>query len=203
MFPPRSQRSGVQKCRPRAVRLESMNSPTADPPSLVAPVPAGRRWHVRLAVVQALLGFFPPFSLNRTRLLGLKACGVRVGNATLFWGMPKLKGRGPIASRLRIGAYCGLNDGCVFDLAAPVTIGDHVSVGHEVRFFTTSREGNGETAAPITVGEGAWLGARCTLLAGVTVGAGSVVGAGVTVTADVPPNTLMTGGRPVSLAKWR
>lgn len=154
-------------------------------------------------VVRALLGIFPPVTLNRTRLLALKACGIRTGRATLFLGLPKLTGPGPIASRLRIGAHCGFNQGCVFDLTAPITIGDHVSVGHEVRFLTTVHREGVETAAPITVGDGVWLGARSTLLGGVTVGAGTVIGAGVTVAADVPPNTLMAGARPVSLAKWR
>jgi maltose O-acetyltransferase len=180
-----------------------MSSPPSISAYLAAPVSAGRRWHVRLSVVQALLGVFPPFALNRLRLLALKACGVRTGDATLFWGLPKLTGRGAITSRLHIGSYCGFNDGCVFDLEAPVTIGDHVSVGHEVRFLTTLHQEGIETAAPITIGDGVWLGARCTLLGGVTIGAGTVIGAGVTVAADVPPNTLMTGGKPVSLAKWR
>jgi acetyltransferase-like isoleucine patch superfamily enzyme len=150
-----------------------------------------------------LLGVFPPFTLNRIRLLALKLCGIRTGQATLFWGLPTLVGRGGITSRLRIGAYCGFNDGCVFDLSAPITIGNHVSVGHEVRFLTTLRQEDIETAAPITVGDGVWLGTRCTLMGGVTIGAGTVIGAGVTVAADVPANTLMTGAKPISLAKWR
>lgn len=170
---------------------------------LTAPMPEGRRWHVRLAVVRSLLGIFPPFTLNRTRLLFLKACGVRPGNATLFWGLPQLIGRGAIARRLRIGAYCGFNDGCVFDLAGPITIGNDVAVGHQVRFLTTVRHEDTETAASITIEDGVWLGTRCTIMGGVTIGAGSVIGAGVTVTTDVPPNTLITGARPVSLAKWR
>ncbi len=154
-------------------------------------------------MVQALLGVFPSVSLNRTRLLALKACGIRMGRATMFLGLPKLVGPGSITSRLQIGAYCGFNDGCVFDLTAPVTIGDHVAVGHEVRFLTSVRAEGANCAAPITVADGVWLGARCTLLGGVTVGAGTVISAGVTVAADVPPNTLMTGAKPVSLAKWR
>jgi maltose O-acetyltransferase len=180
-----------------------MSSPHTVSSPLVAPVPAGRRWHVRLTVIRALLGVFPPFTLNRIRLLALKVCGIRAGQATLFWGLPKLVGRGPITSRLRIGAYCGFNDGCVFDLAAPITIGNHVSVGHEVRFLTALRQDDVETAAPITVGDGVWLGTRCTLMGGVTIGAGTVIGAGVTVVTDVPANTLMTGAKPISLAKWR
>jgi maltose O-acetyltransferase len=72
-----------------------------------------------------------------------------------------------------------------------------------VRFLTSRQQEGVGTAAPITVGDGVWLGARCTLLGGVTIGPGAVIGAGVTVAADVPANTLMTGGKPISLAKWR
>ena len=166
-------------------------------------MPEGRRWHVRLTTVRVLLGVFPPFTLNRIRSLALKACGIRMGSATLFWGLPRLVGRGPIASRLQVGDHCGFNEGCLFDLAAPVAIGNHVAVGHEVRFLTTLRQEGGEKAAPITVGDGAWLGTRCTIMGGVTIGAGSVIGAGVTVATDVQPHTLVAGARPISLAKWR
>ncbi len=180
-----------------------MSSPSIPSSPLISPVPAGRRWHLRFTLVRALLDVFPSISLNRTRLLAMKACGIRMGRATLFLGLPKLAGRGSTPSRLQIGAYCGFNDGCVFDLTAPITIGDHVSVGHEVRFLTSVRQEGVNTAAPITVADGVWLGARCILMGGVTVGAGTVISAGVTVTADVPPNTLMTGAKPISLAKWR
>jgi maltose O-acetyltransferase len=163
-------------------------------------------WHrrrLRLALVRFLLGAFPPFTFNLTRRLALRACGIRPGRGTFFWGLPRVTGPGSIASRLRIGTRCGFNDGCLFELDAPVTIGNHVSVGHEVRFLTASGPDGQRIAAPISVGDGVWLGARSTLLAGVTVGAGSVIGAGVTVSGDVPPNTLITGAKPVSLAKWR
>lgn len=180
-----------------------MNSPPAASPPPMHPMRHGRHWHVRLTVVQALLGVFPPFTLNRTRLMALRACGIRTGRATTFWGLPELRGPGSITSRLQIGAHCGFNDGCVFDLTAPITIGNHVSVGHEVRFLTTYGPKDAETAAPITVADGVWLGARCTLMGGVTVGAGTVIGAGVTVTTDVPSNTLLAGTKPISLAKWR
>jgi len=166
------------------------------------PKSSGRRWHVRLAIVDAVIGIAPSFTLNRTRLLALRACGIRIGSSTLFWGLPILRGRGAITSRLTVGSYCGLNEGCEFDLAAPVTIGDHVSVGQEVRFLTTSGPGGTEIALPITIGDGAWLGARCTIMGGVTIGAGSVIGAGMTVTEDVEPNMLVNGGKPVSLARW-
>jgi acetyltransferase-like isoleucine patch superfamily enzyme len=163
----------------------------------------GRRWHVRLAIVHGLFAVIPSNALNRTRLLALKACGIRMGTDTLFWGMPRLTGPGPIASRLRIGAQCGFNDGCEFDLSAPITLADNVSVGHEVRFLTSRRPAGAGHAVPITVGEGVWIGARCTLLGGVTVGAGAVIGAGVTVATDVPANTLVMGEKHIPLPTWQ
>jgi maltose O-acetyltransferase len=177
-----------------------MNLPPAAASLLMPP---GRRWQVRLTLVRALLGVFPPFTLARARRLALKACGVHLGRATFFWGMPRVEWARYVASRLRVGAHCGFNDGCFFDLAAPITIGNHVSVGHEVRFVTTLDQPGVGNAAPITVADGVWLGARCTIMGGVAIGAGTVIGAGVTVTADVPPNTLVAGAKPVSLAKWR
>jgi acetyltransferase-like isoleucine patch superfamily enzyme len=158
----------------------------------------------------------PPFVLSRLRAWTLRACGVRIGRASFLWGTPTLLGNGQVASRLRIGRECGFNDGCLFDLAAPITFGDHVSVGHQVRFLsredpTGAPPGPSRRAAPIVVGDGAWIGARCTVLAGVTIGAGAVIGAracvlpGVTigegalvlagsvVTRDVAPRTQVGG----------
>jgi acetyltransferase-like isoleucine patch superfamily enzyme len=49
------------------------------------------------------------------------------------------------------------------------------------------------TRAPLHVGDGAWLGARCILLPGVTIGAGAIVDVGSVVTRDVAPNTRVAG----------
>ena len=133
-----------------------------------------------------------------------------IGVASIFWGMPKLFGSGRIEKKLTIGTYCGFNEGCVFDLEAPITIGNHVAVGHDVLFLTrgahpgTGRQRAGHVkAAPITIGDGAWLGSRTTVMPGVTIGASSVIGAGLVVAKDIPENTLWTGGPPISLARWR
>lgn len=124
--------------------------------------------------------------------------------------MPTLVGPGDAPSRLEIGELCGLNFGCYFELDAPITLGDHVAVGHEVMFLTRThdpsrpeRRGEPAGAKPIRIENGSWLGSRCTILPGVTVGAGSVIGASVVVREDVPPNTLLAGARKISIAKWR
>ena len=183
-------------------------SAAAGPADRWQPPAGGRRFHLRLALARLAFALVPPFVLSRARVLALRACGVRLGAGSFFWGSPTLLGAGAVASRLRVGRECGFNDGCLFDLAAPVTFGDHVAVGHQVRFLTredpaSAPAGQAPRAAPISVGDGAWLGARCTILAGVTIGPGSVIGAGVTVGEDVPPQTLVTGAQKVSLLRWR
>ncbi len=152
----------------------------------------------------------PPFVASRTLTRLIAASGVQIGRASVFWAMPTLVGTGAFCSRLTVGTYCGFNRGCYFELEDRITIGDHVAVGHEVMFLTRTydtsnpmRRGTILGSAPIDIGAGAWLGARCTILAGVKIGAGAVIGASVVVTKDVAANVLLMGSRTVSLAKWR
>jgi maltose O-acetyltransferase len=170
-----------------------------------------RRARVPLGLVDLVLRRMPVFVGARsiTRALGL--AGANVATSSIFWGMPTLVGEGDIAPRLQVGELCGLNFGCYFELDAPITLSEHVAVGHEVMFLTRVRDaknpdqrGVTSGAKPIHVGPGAWIGSRCVILPGVTIGAGAVVGASVVVAEDVPPNTLLVGGkRKISLAKWR
>jgi maltose O-acetyltransferase len=139
----------------------------------------------------------------------LRVAGIKIGKSSAFWGLPTFSGSGNVGPRLSIGEYCGFNLGCHFELEDSIIIEDHVSVGHQVMFLTKKREaagaalGGSASSAPVRVCQGAWLGARCVVMPGVTIGAGSVIGASVVVSEDVPPNVLLSGGRKISIAKWR
>ena len=103
-------------------------------------------------------------------------------------------------AHLAMGAGSFVNRNCYLDLAAPVVLGDQVTIGHGTTLVTTrhdigptGRRCAGHTAEPIHIGDGAWLGANVTVLAGVTIGNGAVVAAGALVARDVAANTLVAG----------
>ena len=163
-----------------------------------------------IRVVERIFRWSPPFVASQTLGLALRRSGLRMGKSSLFWGLPRFSGPGEVCPRLLIGDHCGFNVGCHFELDGRISIGNHVSVGHEVLFLTRlhdtsdGRQRGGKlSSADIEIGDGVWLGARCTILPGVKIGAGSVVGASVVVAKDVPANVLLTGNRTVSIAKWR
>jgi maltose O-acetyltransferase len=161
-------------------------------------------WRIRVA--EGIFTRLPAFVAARAVTLAMRASGVKIGKSSVFWGMPRLVGPGDICSRLSVGTYCGFNARCYFQLDDQITIGDHIAVGQDVMFLTridSPHAGARSDSAPIKVGNGAWLGARCTILPGVTIGAGAVIGASVVVAKDVPPNVLLMGSRSISLAKWR
>jgi maltose O-acetyltransferase len=130
----------------------------------------------------------------------MRAVGFEIGEETLFSALPTITGGRDMVMRLQIGRYCYINAGCTFDARDTITIGDDVSIGHEVMILTATHDtshpekrGGDITTAPVSVGNGAWLGARAIILPGVTVGAGAIVAAGAVVSKDVAPHTLVGG----------
>ena len=164
----------------------------------------------RLLLARLVCSILPDMVGNRLRVYALRAAGFQIGHGCMMYAMPRITGGGPIRQRLKIGRYCLFNVGCLFDLGDSITIGDRVGVGYDVLFLTASHDigpreqrAGAFTSAPITIGDGVWIGSRCVILPGVTVGAGSVISVGSIVDCDVPPQTLMKGTQRVSLARWR
>ena len=101
---------------------------------------------------------------------------------------------------LSVGARSFVNYGCFFDLGADISIGADVSIGYQTLFITSThdigspaRRAGKDVAKSISVGDGAWIGARVTVLPGVSIGAGAVVAAGSTVVTDIEGNNLYAG----------
>lgn len=135
-----------------------------------------------------------PLLPRHARVALYRAVGMRIVAAEI-WPHVVFK-----TNQVSIGSRVFVNERCVFDNAAPVTIEDDVSVAMDVLFSTTTHDVGGPGAragrgwsAPIRVRSGSWLGARATLLPGVTVGEGCVVASGAVVTSDCLPHGLYGG----------
>jgi len=134
------------------------------------------------------------------RWRALRAMGLDVQRATIN-GSIFLGG-----TNISIGRDTFINYGAFLDGAADVRIGDRCSFGPRVTILTGThaiggheRRAGTPKAAPVTIGDGAWIGAGATILPGCTVGAGAIVAAGAVVTGDVAEDELVAGvpARPV------
>jgi maltose O-acetyltransferase len=153
---------------------------------------------VQANLVRIVSRIFPPFAFNRVRTAALRAAGLRIGRSMVM-GAVDVTGPGGVGL-VSIGENTFITCPLQVDVGAQVRIGDRVHFGHHVLLLTISHEiGSSEErcgslkAAPISIGDGVWIGSRVTILPGVSVGRGAVVAAGAVVTRDVAPDTLVAG----------
>ncbi|MBK8904163.1 MAG: acyltransferase [Anaerolineaceae bacterium] len=156
--------------------------------------------HPRIRIANLLTAPLPYYVGCRWRAQVLRLVGFQIGKGTTFFGMPSITGMKDLYKNLTIGENCIFNFGCSLEVGENLTIGNFVSMGHEVMILTSTHEIGSRfhrlgpiLAKPVTIEDGVWLGSRSMVLPGVTVGAGSVVAAGAIVTKDVPPNTIVAG----------
>jgi len=123
-----------------------------------------------------------------------KDCGrdLRLGRNITFYN----------PSNISIGANVYIACGNWFSAGDPIVIEDQVLMGPYCVCSSsnhTSNEGSFRYGvsekSPITIKQGAWIAANCTLTAGVTIGSGALVAAGAVVTKDVP-NAVIVAGNP-------
>lgn len=106
---------------------------------------------------------------------------------------------------ITVGKNVFINSGCCFQDQGGIEIGDNVLIGQQVVIATLNHDLNPRKRAnmlpaPVKIGNGVWIGAHATILAGVTIGDGAVIAAGAVVTKDVSANTVV-GGVPAKVLK--
>lgn len=99
-----------------------------------------------------------------------------------------------------IGDRTFINYGAIVLDCAPVTIGSDVQLGPGVQLLAAThpldaatRRSRWESALPIAIGNGAWLGGGVIVCPGVSIGEDAVVGAGSVVTREIPARVLAVG----------
>ncbi|MEM0575472.1 acyltransferase [Flavobacterium polysaccharolyticum] len=94
-------------------------------------------------------------------------------------------------------------------IIGPVTIGNDIrlaqnitisGLNHNYEDVNLPIHVQGVSTAPITIGDGTWIGANVVVLAGVTIGKNCVIAAGSVVTKDIP-NYAVAVGNPARVLK--
>lgn len=113
-----------------------------------------------------------------------------------------------IGNNVGIGANSGIYavGGNTVDIGNYVLIGPYTYIGgHSYSFDRTdipiALQGL-NLRGGTRIEEGAWIGARATLMDGITVGTGAIVAAGAVVTKDVPPYAIVAGV-PAKVVRFR
>lgn len=126
--------------------------------------------------------------------------GLDIGPRTQIAGRMTVFGRGDLSRKLIIGRRCYFSTPLWLDLNGTITIGDNVTVGHDVTIITSDHELGCSIhrcgalhPASVSIGEGVWIAARVTLLPGSSIGRGAVIAAGSVVRGEIPPNVLAAG----------
>jgi acetyltransferase-like isoleucine patch superfamily enzyme len=135
------------------------------------------------------------------RLLTTNGGKITIGAGTLIDCGALLKADG---GEIVVGANAYIGPMGVFYGTGRLVLGDDcgsgpqavvVSSAHNFDDLDTRIQEQGEVLAGATIGREVWLGAHCTILAGVTIGDQAVLAAGAVVNRDVP-NRAIVGGVP-------
>lgn len=103
-----------------------------------------------------------------------------------------------------------INNFTIINSGGKIIIGEDVLIGPKVNIISYSHnftdnkisiKKQGCSIKPIIIENNVWIGANCTILAGVKIGTGAIIGANSLVNKNVLPNTVNAGSPCVQLKK--
>jgi putative colanic acid biosynthesis acetyltransferase WcaF len=146
-------------------------------------------WHIiNVFVFQS--GLMLPSSFKRFLL---RCFGARVGIGLYI--RPRVNIHFPW--KLVLGDHVWIGDRCELLSMAPITIGSHTALGHDVYLAAGSHDISSPNFAynnaPITIGCGCWIATRAFVGPGVTIGNNTVIGACAVVVRSLPDSVIACG----------
>ena len=127
------------------------------------------------------------------RLLWLRLGGARIGKGSAVWRTTEVLG----VESLVIGEDSCVGWHCQIDCRAGLIIGDHVTIASFVKIIAGTHDVHAPefwgVAAPIHIGDYAWLATGALLGHGTRIGRGAVVTANTVISKEVPPYKIVGG----------
>jgi putative colanic acid biosynthesis acetyltransferase WcaF len=154
---------------------------------------ASRALELAWIITRSALFEHGPVGLDALRQFALARYGAKLGAR----GVCRRGVRITFPWRLELGDQCWLGEDAWLLNLAPIRLGNNVVISQRAFLCTGSHDwcdtAFGLQTAPITVEDGAWVGASAFVGPGVTIGSHAVVTAGSVVTRDLPPYTICSG----------
>ena len=142
------------------------------------------------------LNYLPIYKSRRTLL---RLFGAQIGKSVIL----KPKSKVTFPWKLTIGTNSWIGEEAWIMNLDTVTIGSNVVISQRALLCTGNHNWSSPAfdlvTQPITIGDGAWVGANVIVLPGVTIGANSVVTAGSVVSHDLPPGMICSGSPCVAI----
>jgi galactoside O-acetyltransferase len=172
---------------------------------------AAERWFVLRRLRQGndvVIG--APVKLFWRRLSAAGMNRITIGNFVICYGAINCQRERAVVA---VGDRSFIGSGSIVVCAKEVAIGSDVLISHECYLIDTdghslslserrqdipnrwkgTKTWEGVKCAPITIGNGAWIGPRVIILKGVEIGEGAVIGAGSVVTKSIPAWSFAAG----------
>ena len=109
-----------------------------------------------------------------------------------------------LPKNVTIGSNCIIMDGVLMMGAGGITIGNNVNIGAHAQLISNNHDVYDRpvlVVKPVTIKDGAWIGAGSTVLPGVTVGKYAILGADSVATKDIPDYAVAVGS-PAKVIKY-
>jgi putative colanic acid biosynthesis acetyltransferase WcaF len=161
----------------------------------------GRGFFIRILwhFVNAVFLQSPLNPSSRLKVSILRLFGACIGTGVIL--KPSINVKYPW--NLTIGDYSWIGENAWLDSLAPITIGSSACISQGVYLCTGNHDWSdpafGLIVKPIVIEDGAWVGARATVLPGVTVKSHSIVAAGTVIAIDTEPYMIYAGNPAVAV----
>lgn len=109
---------------------------------------------------------------------------------------------------IHIGEGTEINNYTIINSGGKIIIGENVLIGPKVNIISYSHNftdiktpiiKQGSSQKKIIIENNVWIGANCTILAGVRIGTGAIIGANSLVNKNILPNTINAGSPCIQL----